>query len=414
MRWRVALTVWLAGLAGCDVSVPNGLFACGQASDCPADYFCWSSDSRCYDTKEPPCEPKSCEQLLSEFAGLGITIECGALPDGCDGSIECGSCPQGSVCGANGQSFVCGCAENTCASYGGGAECGFIPSECGGSEDIFCGDCFGDYACVDNRCVCPPGANCDPGCPGGEPTYPCTTNECSPPGGLPDGCGGVSHCPSCPNGDDCVLSEQLRYECVGACTCQAAGVECGSTTVCGSPTLCGTCTDNGFAPGFHCVSGRCVCEDQFEPNDSPDNSVLVCGEGAGLQCLQEAWTVPLTATLHSKTDVDYYVLRVLDASTPIVAQVSGGATQRLVFMTYICPDGREGIVDCSGSTDSIGGIEFCVGKAATTGILRRCDESSSKIGTVLVGVRGVELQGECDPYELDVFATYQVPIVVAF
>jgi hypothetical protein len=414
MRLRLALIVSMTTLAACDVSIPNGLFACGQLSDCPADYFCWSSDSRCYDTKEPACEPKTCEQVISEFAGLGISIECGSLPDGCDGSIQCGNCPEGTVCGANGKNFTCGCAENTCASYGGGAECGFIPSQCGAEEQIFCGDCFGDYVCLDNRCACPPGATCDPGCPGGEPLYPCSKNECSPPGGLPDGCGGVSHCPACSNGEDCVLSSQLRYECVGDCTCEAAGVECGSATICGSPALCGTCADNDFGAGYRCESGRCVCEDQFEPNDSFDNFALVCGEGAGLQCLQEAWSVDVPATLHSKADVDYYALRVLDASTPIIAQISGGQSKHVLYMTYLCPDGREGMVDCSASTDSMEDLKFCIGAGNAMGIQRRCDDSSSQIGTVLVGVRASEFEGDCDPYQLKVFATYEVPLLISF
>ena len=407
MRPYFVLVLAVVTLAGCDVTIPNGLFACGQPSDCPASYFCWSSDSRCYDSKEPPCEPKTCEEIISEFADLGISIECGSLPDGCDGSIECGTCPSGTVCGANGQNFACGCAENTCASFGGGAECGSVPTRCDSqAQPIDCGGCFGDYVCTDNRCVCPPGANCDPGCPGGEPTYPCTKNECSPPGGLPDGCGGVSHCPPCSGGAACVLSNQLRYECVGDCTCEAQQVECGSATICGTPTLCGTCADNGFGAGYHCESGRCVCQDQFEPNDSFDTFALVCGEGAGLQCMQEAWAIEIPATLHSKSDIDYYALRVLDASTPIIAQVSGGLSSHVLYMTYLCPNGREGMTDCSGSTDSVQDVKFCIESGNAIGIQRRCDDSSSQTGTLLVGVRSSEFEGDCDPYQLKVFATF--------
>lgn len=415
MRLRLASVLMVIAFAGCDVDVPNGLFACGQPADCPADYFCWSSDSRCYDSKEPPCEPRACEEVISEFAALGISIECGSLPDGCDGSIDCGSCPPGTECGANGQNFTCGCAENTCASFGGGAECGFIPTRCGGPEPtVFCGGCFGDYVCIDNRCVCPPGATCDPGCPDGEPTYPCARNECSPPGGLPDGCGGLAHCPPCSNGEACVLSEALRYECVGDCTCKAQGVECGNATICGSLTPCGTCADNGFGSGYRCESGRCVCEDQFEPNDSFDDFALVCGEGASSQCLQEAWSLDLSATLHGQSDVDYYALRVLDASTPIIAQVSGGSSSHRVYLAYLCPDGDDGMQDCSASTDSVDDVKFCVVEGNDIGIQRRCDQDSSQIGTVLVGVESKEFRGQCDPYQLKVFATYQLEVPVSF
>ncbi len=224
MRLRLVLMLGVIALSGCNVAVPNGLFGCGQPTDCPSEYFCWNSDSRCYDSKEPECTPKTCEQVIEDFASLGIPIECGSLPDGCEGSIDCGSCAEGSVCGANGQNFICGCEENTCANFRGGAECGTLPTRCGGDEGpIFCGTCFGEQVCRDNECVCPDGVNCDSGCDGGEPTYPCTFNECSPPGGLPDGCGGVAHCPTCLNGEDCVLSDDTVYECLGDCTCEAKG-----------------------------------------------------------------------------------------------------------------------------------------------------------------------------------------------
>ncbi len=415
MRTRSIFLLVLGVLAGCDVSIPNGLFACGQPSDCPGGYFCWSSDSRCYDSKEPACEPKTCEEVISEFGDLGISIECGSLPDGCDGSIECGQCPPGTECGANGQNFVCGCQENTCSTYQGGAECGSIPSRCDGStEAIDCGACFGDYVCVDNRCVCPPGADCDPGCPDGEPLYPCAKNECSPPGGLPDGCGGVAHCPPCTNGEECVFSDALRYECIGDCTCEAQGVECGNATICGALTPCGTCQNNGFAPGYWCQGGRCVCEDPLEDNDSPETAALVCGSGASSSCLQDAWSVDLDATLHSSDDIDYYVFRVLHASTPIIAQVTDQGSFPVMQMAYLCPDGRDGMTDCSSSTDSVGDVKFCVTDGDTIGILRRCDDASSQVGTLLVGVGSKEFRGDCDPYGLKVFATYQIQVPVEF
>ena len=269
MRLRLALILGLVALGGCDLAVPNGLFGCGQPTDCPSGYFCWNSDSRCYDAKEPECVPKTCDQVMADFAALGIAIECGSLPDGCDGSIECGGCAEGSVCGANGQNFICGCEENTCASFVGGAECGPVPTRCGGQEQaIFCGNCLGDgVVCVDNKCECPAGvdcADCGGRCTGAEvcvdgeccePTYPCADNECAPAGGLPDGCGGLTQCPPCANGEDCVLSEASVYECVGDCTCEAQGVECGNASICGSPTPCGTCADNGFDAGYHCEAG---------------------------------------------------------------------------------------------------------------------------------------------------------------
>jgi hypothetical protein len=278
-----------------------------------------------------------------------------------------------------------------------------------------CGNCFGEYLCQDNQCVCPAGATCDTGCDGGEPTYPCTQNECSPPGGLPDGCGGVTHCPSCANGDSCVLSEDLLYNCLGDCTCEAQQIECGNAVVCGSPRLCGTCADNGFEGGYYCEAGRCVCGDPFENNDSPGSPAVVCGEGTSLNCMQDAWGIDLQATLHSPQDIDYYALEVLDAPTPIIAQAYGGRSDPILYMAYLCPDKSGGMDKCSGSTDSIGGIKFCIAEGDTIGIERRCDSGAiGSIGKVLVGVAAREFRGTCDGYGLNIFATYGTEVPVEF
>jgi hypothetical protein len=177
--------------------------------------------------------------------------------------------------------------------------------------------------------------------------------------------------------------------------------------------LCGTCADNGFGAGYRCESGRCVCEDQFEDNDSFDSFALVCGDASGVNCMQEAWSVDLEATLHSAEDVDYYALRVLHASTPIVAQAYNGSTSnRILHLTYLCPDGSEGLDNCSGSKDDIQGIDFCISEGNSIGLERRCDSSTtSGTGTVLVGVAAREFRNDCDPYGLKVFATYQYDIL---
>lgn len=422
MRTRVALFGAVLLLGGCDLAIKNGLFACGQTSDCPSGYHCWSSDSRCYDSKEPECEPKSCEQVIGEFATLGIDIECGSLPDGCEGSIECGGCPEGEACGANGQSFLCGCEEYTCPTFGSGAECGFLPTRCGtDDEPPFCGVCLGDgRVCIDNECVCPPNTSCgdecdgrcgpDEACVDGEcctPTYPCSQNECSPPGGFPDGCGGFAECPSCDDDAQCVLGDELVYECLGDCTCEAKGYECGNADVCGEPTLCGTCADNGFGDGYRCKQNRCVCEDPFEYNDDVDKAAIVCGESVGVNCMQEAWSLDLEASLHDADDVDIYELFVLDASTPLVAQVYNGFSDRILAITYICPDGSVGMYECTGWHDDFGGQDVCWTDEDVIAIQRWCDgPSTNETGTVRVAVEALEHRGDCDEYGLKILATY--------
>jgi hypothetical protein len=210
-----------------------------------------------------------------------------------------------------------------------------------------------------------------------------------------------------------VLSDNLTFECLGDCTCQAQGVECGSTTICGQPTLCGSCQDNGFENGFRCSSGRCVCDDPFEYNDTFENFSLICGGSTGLNCMQDAWGVQLQATLHHEKDIDYYALEVLDAETVLVAEVFEGRGRYLVHMTYICPNGELGIKACSGSSDDLEGITFCVEDVRTpgdlVGLARYCEPSSaSAMGTVLVSVRAKEFAGDCDSYGLKILATYGV------
>ena len=406
-------------LVACDVAIPNGLFGCGQPSDCPSGYFCWNRDSRCYDTAEPSCQPKSCDQVVEEFESLGITIECGSLPDGCDGSLACGLCPEGTQCGANGQSFMCGCEELMCATFGTGAECGVIPTRCGPSPgSIDCGSCFGEQVCVDHECVCPVGVDCDLGCgscPEGEvcvdgeccaPAFPCADHECSPPGGLDDGCGGVTECPPCATDKRCELLNAGTYECLGDCSCEAAGVECGSAAVCQEPIFCGTCQQKGYEDGVRCDAGRCVCQDRFETNDEPGRAVSVCGQTAVSRCEQDFWRLELDATLHHDKDVDFYALDVLDSDTAIAAQILDGQGRYQVHLTYFCPGGESGLAECESSSDSLGGTKFCVSEDGFVGLYRSCPVS--KVGTfgrVLVSVRSAGSPGRCDPYRVAILAT---------
>jgi hypothetical protein len=193
-------------------------------------------------------------------------------------------------------------------------------------------------------------------------------------------------------------------------------VECGNATICGSLTPCGTCANNGFDGGYHCESGQCVCEDPFEDNDTFDTFALICGPGTGLNCMQDAWGLDLQATLHGPQDIDYYWLQVLHSETPILAQVYGGKSSRVLQMTYLCPDGFEGLDKCSGSTNEVQGIEFCRSEDSTIGIERRCEggDGTSVVGTVLVGVQARNFVGDCDGYSLHVFATFSEELPIEF
>jgi hypothetical protein len=131
--------------------------------------------------------------------------------------------------------------------------------------------------------------------------------------------------------------------------------------------------------------------------------------------MQDAWGIDLQATLHSRQDIDYYELQVLDARTPIIAQANGGRSERILYMAYLCPDKSDGMDKCSGSTDSIGGMKFCVAEGDTIGIERRCDSGAiGGIGKVLVGVAANGFWSDCDGYRLNIFATYSTEVPVEF
>jgi hypothetical protein len=135
--------------------------------------------------------------------------------------------------------------------------------------------------------------------------------------------------------------------------------------------------------------------------------------------MQDVWGIEVQATLHHSQDVDYYMLRVLDSPTSIFAQALGGGSQRVLYMAYLCPDGDDGLKNCSGWEDEIQGVKFCISEGDAIGIERGCDSGSgsgpdSGTGTVLVGVTSSEFQGDCDAYDLNVFATFQGGILGGF
>jgi hypothetical protein len=131
--------------------------------------------------------------------------------------------------------------------------------------------------------------------------------------------------------------------------------------------------------------------------------------------MQDAWGVDVQATLHHSEDIDIYALQVLDSQTPIIAQAFGGLSTRVLSLTYLCPDGFEGLDKCSGSTDTIQGIKFCTDDSDTIGIERRCEDAvSSGIGTVLVAVEAKEFRSDCDDYGLNIFATFGGEVPVEF
>ncbi len=134
------------------------------------------------------CEPASCSSARAD---------CGTIPDGCSGTVDCGVCQAPATCGGGGLSNICGCQPLACIDES--ADCGVVPDGCGGTID--CGTCTGPESCggggVPNRC--------------GEGT--CTPTSCSAAGAecgtIADGCGGTLDCGVCcvaDVGDSCDAS----------------------------------------------------------------------------------------------------------------------------------------------------------------------------------------------------------------
>ncbi|MEM7135442.1 MAG: hypothetical protein AAF500_02630 [Myxococcota bacterium] len=408
----VATTMFVAG---CSVKIPNGVFSCVSATDCPSGFFCWNSDGRCYDASEPEltCEPATCEQVISQFESLGVTVECGMLPDGCDGTVECPPCEEGDICGANDKNFMCGCEDNTCSSVE--AQCGRIDVGCGSAEALDCGACPGALECVDNQCACTSGdCECPEGCDDGEicvegaccvPLFPCSENECSPSGGLPDGCGGFVECPPCDSDEACTANPSIQaFECVGECTCESEGIECGTTNLCGTSLLCGIC-DTAGAP--LCEDGRCVCKDQYEANDTPPSASELSCDGP---CSAVDLRVDVDATLDRASDFDFYRIQLKHVEEySMRVDIAGLDSERQLLMTYRCPDGSERIDDCSGSSSSFAGDDYCIEDGVDTlRLVHECENQNGGTGTLIVGVSAKEgeFRGPCDRYSISISTDY--------
>jgi hypothetical protein len=160
------------------------------------------------DPEVPQCNPVSCD------AG-----RCGVIPNGCGGTVDCGSC-------------VPPCVPTTCTAQG--AECGKIGDGC--SNVLECGNCPPGQTCgADSPNQCGEGPECEP------QSCEDVDAEC---GLVGDGCGDVNDCGECPEGQICGLDEPYKCgtpECTPI-TCDDAGAQCGEIgNGCGGTLDCGDC-----------------------------------------------------------------------------------------------------------------------------------------------------------------------------
>jgi MYXO-CTERM domain-containing protein len=114
---------------------------------------------------------------------------CGSVPDGCGGTLNCGTCASPLTCGGGGTPNVCGgCTPLTACPAGD--NCGTVSDGCGGM--LSCGTCTSPQTCggggTANVCGCTPLAVCPAG------------DDC---GTLSNGCGGMLFCGNCGAGQTC-------------------------------------------------------------------------------------------------------------------------------------------------------------------------------------------------------------------
>ena len=182
---------------------------------------------------------------------------CGALSDGCNSTLQCGTCSGQETCGGGGTANVCGvgtCTPNTCAAQG--KNCGSIGDGCGGT--LACGQCSSPQTCggggTPNVC----GNTCTP------TTCSAQSKNC---GSIPDGCGGTLNCGQC-------TSPQ---------TCGGGGTPnvCGGSGTC-TPTTCSAqgknCGSIGDGCGGTLNCGQCNAPDSCGGGGTPN----VCGGGSGI------------------------------------------------------------------------------------------------------------------------------------
>ncbi len=257
-------------------------------------------------------------------------------------------------------------------------------SDCYSGEHLCAGECVEDYP---ND----PEHGCRDGC--GEP---CTAPEGATATCTADGrCDFECEAPREKVGDRC--------ECVPL-TCAEAGASCGPLEDgCGGTLDCGTCAD-----GTACVDGSCGCP----PDEGEGNDVQATAHDLGEVSDQpRAEVVVDTFSLHSRTDVDWFELRVhdaLDASNPdITVTLADAAPGYIVGAWYVCDSGVNSSVCEQGEHSTVAGRGCSAptdGTGATTMRLQGECGGWNEDGTLLVRVMASAALDEtaCTPYRLGV------------
>ncbi|MBX3231161.1 MAG: hypothetical protein KIT84_09490 [Labilithrix sp.] len=377
----------------------------------------------CVDTTPPPetCTPRTCASY-PQNGGPNNGAICGQYSDGCSDVIKngagqpqsCGTCPTGQSC-VNGYCQTINCTPNTCQP----GQCGSIPNGCGGTLNCTCpagtGTCGGGgqaNVCGTPSCtprVCPAGfcgqtgdgcggiLDCD--CPAGQlcggagqpnqcgvctripQATACAGMNC---GDVPDGCSGFWHCGDCTTGQNCGGGGQANVCGSGSCVargCAEMGAQCGRVgDGCGGFTDCPNCVGTDFCNGENlCVGNTCsprTCQQlgvECGPASNTCGALLDCGDcppgtacGAGGQP-GKCGTIPCAPSTCTSLGA-------------VCGQVANG---------------------CGGLTTNCGscpGTSSCVnGACVQTCTPRTCTEAAAQCGFVGDGCGGALDCGQCPP-----------------
>ncbi len=243
------------GAAGCLTLGTNAnCSTCGDACTLPQTCGGGGASNMC------GCTPTTCGDL---------GFDCGLAPDGCGGTLDCGTCTGGDSCGGGGTANVCGCTPDTCGSLG--FDCGSVSDGCGGT--LNCGTCTGGDSCggggTANVCGCTPDT-----C--GSLGFDC--------GSASDGCGGTLSCGTCTGTDTCGGGGTANVCGCTPTTCADAGATCGSPSDgCGGTLSCGPCSTNEVCNGSYmceCVAGYgdCTGAAGCETTLGTDTNCSGCGD----------------------------------------------------------------------------------------------------------------------------------------
>ncbi|HTV22381.1 MAG TPA: hypothetical protein VMG12_27020, partial [Polyangiaceae bacterium] len=268
--------------------MPDG---CGGTIDCGV----CADGAACGVVKPSTCTVLSDLCVPATAAEACAGKQCGVEGDGCGGTLDCGSCSADEVCGSL-RAFQCGAAatgsDTECPAriescVEAGAECGLVGNGCGGTID--CGGCGGGQLCgVDEPQKCGAAPVCEPLAAADACAGKCgfVSNGCGV-----DVAGGVIDCKldfPCPAGETCGGGGVANQCGSGGAVCTpidertaCAGKECGiASDGCGDRYECGSCSGDEVCQANQC-GAPVVCVPLAKAVACSGKACGLVGDGCG-------------------------------------------------------------------------------------------------------------------------------------